>query len=84
MPMDEPTKAVCPRCGDVLAYVTALPHPKAANMLRTTFLCQPCNRTWTYSLSPAMADAYAMTAPKMIPGNNALAPPSLQTPSTSP
>jgi hypothetical protein len=34
-------------------------------MRRTTFLCQPCNRTWAYSLSPEMTDSYAAAAPKL-------------------
>jgi hypothetical protein len=50
-------------------YVTALPHPRALTMRRTTFLCEPCNRTWTYSLSPEMAEAYAAFAPKLLLDN---------------
>jgi hypothetical protein len=69
MDMAQPTKAICPKCRDELIYVTALPHPKAVAMRRTTFLCQPCNRTWAYSLSPEMADAYAAAAPKLMPGD---------------
>jgi hypothetical protein len=60
-------KAICPKCRDELIYVTALPHPKAVNMRRTTFLCHHCNRTWAYTLSPEMADAYAAIAPKLTP-----------------
>jgi transposase-like protein len=63
---DQPAKPTCPNCRDELIYVTALPHPKAVNMRRTTFLCHPCNRTWTYSLSPEMADSYAASAPKLM------------------
>ena len=51
-------KAFCPKCHSAMAFVTALPHPKSPLMLKTTFLCQPCNRTWTYSLSPDMAERY--------------------------
>jgi hypothetical protein len=42
-----------------LIYVTSVPHPKAPAMQRTTFVCYPCNRTWSYALAPAMAEAYA-------------------------
>jgi hypothetical protein len=52
-------KALCPKCSDPLTYVTSVAHPKSPLMRRTTFLCTPCNRTWSYSLSPAMAEAYA-------------------------
>ena len=67
MSPDRPAQATCPKCRDALIYVTALPHPKAVNMRRTTFVCRPCNRTWVYSLSPEMADAYASIAPKPMP-----------------
>jgi len=40
-----------------MAYVAALRHSNSA-MLKTTFLCQPCNRTWAYMLSPQMAERY--------------------------
>ena len=49
---------VCPKCRHEMAFVTALPHPKSTSMLRTTFLCQPCSRTWSYSLPPEMAERY--------------------------
>jgi len=55
----EQTKALCPKCGDALIYVTSVPHPKSPAMQRTTFVCYPCNRTWSYALAPAMAEAYA-------------------------
>ena len=32
-------------------------------MRRTTFVCYPCNRTWSYALAPAMAEAYAADNP---------------------
>ncbi len=43
-----------------MVYVTALPHPYAPEMRRTVFLCAPCNQTRNYSLSAAMAEAYAV------------------------
>jgi hypothetical protein len=46
-----------------MIYVTAVPHPNAREMRRTTFVCYPCNRTWTYALSPEMAAAYASHDP---------------------
>jgi len=52
-------KALCPKCGEALIYVTSVPHPKSPAMRRTTFVCYPCNRTWSYALAPAMAEAYA-------------------------
>lgn len=51
--------ALCPRCRAVMVYVTALPHPHAPAMRRTVFLCSACNRPRKYSLSAAMAEAYA-------------------------
>jgi hypothetical protein len=42
-----------------MIYVTAIPHPTATQMQRTTFVCSPCNQTRAYMLSAAMADAYA-------------------------
>jgi hypothetical protein len=51
--------APCPRCRAAMAYVTALPHPQAPEMRRTVFLCVACNQTRNYSLSAAMAEAYA-------------------------
>lgn len=52
-------KAPCPKCRSALCYVTALPHPKAPQMRKTTFVCQPCNRTWTYALTAEIAELYA-------------------------
>jgi hypothetical protein len=43
-----------------MIYVTALPHPRAPNMRRTTFVCRGCNRTWTYPLTVEMAERYAV------------------------
>jgi hypothetical protein len=40
-----------------MAFVAAMPHPNSA-MLKTTFLCRCCNRTWAYILSPALAEQY--------------------------
>jgi|GEM_PF-5646453 len=51
--------APCPKCRAGMVYVTALPHPQAPDMRRTIFLCSGCNRTRNYSLSAAMAEAYA-------------------------
>jgi hypothetical protein len=51
--------APCPKCRVAMVYVTALPHPNAPEMRRTVFLCSPCNQTRNYSLSAAMAEAYA-------------------------
>jgi C4-type Zn-finger protein len=51
--------APCPKCRADMVYVTALPHPYAPEMRRTVFLCAPCNQTRNYSLSAAMAEAYA-------------------------
>jgi hypothetical protein len=56
---DQPKRAACPKCGDDMLYVTAIPHPNAPAMRRTIFVCYPCNRTWNYTLSPEMAAAYA-------------------------
>lgn len=55
-------EAPCPRCRNEMAFVTAMPHKTAAQMFRTIFLCKACNQTNTYTLSAAMADAYANTA----------------------
>lgn len=52
--------APCPKCRAKMIYVTALPHPHAPEMRRTVFLCAPCNQTRNYSLSIAMAEAYAV------------------------
>jgi transposase-like protein len=50
--------APCPKCRREMIYVTALPHRNAAHMRRTTFVCHPCNRTRSYTLSPEMAEQY--------------------------
>jgi hypothetical protein len=55
--------APCPKCRAGMVYVTALPHPYAPEMRRTVFLCAPCNQTRNYSLSAAMAEAYAALFP---------------------
>ncbi len=54
--------AVCPKCGAELRFVTALPHPHAPQMRRTVFVCYSCRETRNYSLSAAMAEAYAALA----------------------
>jgi len=58
----EAAKAQCPKCRNDMLYVTALPHPKAPQMLRTTFVCYTCNQTRAYMLSTEMAAAYANPA----------------------
>jgi DNA-directed RNA polymerase subunit M/transcription elongation factor TFIIS len=58
-PETQAMTAQCPKCREQLLYVTSVPHPKAPEMQRTTFVCYSCNRTWSYTLSPAMAEAYA-------------------------
>ncbi|MFZ0607921.1 MAG: hypothetical protein WBD53_06885 [Xanthobacteraceae bacterium] len=55
--------APCPKCRLGMIFVTALPHPHAPAMRRTVFLCTPCNQTRNYSLSAAMAEAYAALFP---------------------
>jgi len=45
-----------------------VPHPKSPAMRRTTFVCYPCNRTRSYALAPAMAEAYAAGNPPPDPG----------------
>jgi hypothetical protein len=42
-----------------MVYATAMPHPTARQMRRTTFVCYTCHQTRTYMLSTLMADAYA-------------------------
>lgn len=65
---DSKMTALCPKCGQQLIYVTSIPYPEAPGMQRTTFVCYPCNRTWNYSLSPAMAAEYAAAdAPESAP-----------------
>jgi hypothetical protein len=66
--------APCPKCRAAMVYVTALPHPYSPDMRRTVFLCTPCNQTRNYSLSAAMAEAYAVL----------LAPPSAETTRSAP
>jgi hypothetical protein len=56
------TTAPCPKCRTRMAYVTTMPHPKAPEMQRTTFVCYICNQTRNYSLSLAMAELYAATS----------------------
>lgn len=63
MSEDQEMKALCPKCGEALTYVTSVPHPKSPAMRRTTFVCYPCNRTRSYALAPAMAEAYAAGNP---------------------
>jgi succinate dehydrogenase/fumarate reductase-like Fe-S protein len=48
---------LCPKCHSAMAFVAALRHSNSA-MLKTTFLCQACNRTWAYMLSPQIAERY--------------------------
>lgn len=55
--------APCPKCRAVMIYVAALPHPHAPAMRRTVFMCSACNQTRNYSLSAAMAEAYAALFP---------------------
>jgi Transcription factor S-II (TFIIS) len=77
MAENEELKAACPKCGERLIYVTAVPHPRAAEMLKTTFVCYPCNRTWSYPLTAAMAEAYAASHgvdPDAAQAGGALAP----------
>jgi hypothetical protein len=57
-----------------MVYVTAMPHPTARHMRRTTFVCYTCRQTRTYMLSTLMADAYAAASRrdvKVIPENTA-------------
>jgi len=42
-----------------MSYVTAMPHPNAPQMRRTTFVCRGCNQTRSYMLAAAMAAVYA-------------------------
>jgi hypothetical protein len=58
--------APCPKCHTEMIFVTTLPHPKAPEMQRTTFVCYVCNQTRSYALSADMANAYSAThAPDM-------------------
>jgi hypothetical protein len=63
MSEQQDTVARCPKCGEQLIYVTSVPHPRSPAMQRTTFVCYTCNRTWSYALAPAMAQAYAASNP---------------------
>jgi hypothetical protein len=60
MTTDQIERALCPKCHNSLLYVTAMPHPKAPQMRKTTFVCYPCNRTWTYPLIAELAELYAV------------------------
>jgi hypothetical protein len=42
-----------------MIYVTAMPHPTARQMRRTTFVCYTCHQTRNYMLTALMADSYA-------------------------
>lgn len=55
---DQRPKTPCPKCGYDMIYVTAMRHPAAHNMQRTTFVCFTCNQTRTYMLPVAMAGDY--------------------------
>src|SRR6185437_6242975 len=59
MASDQTTQAQCQKCRSAMVYVTAMPHPTARTMRRTTFVCYTCRATRTYMLSSLMADAYA-------------------------
>jgi len=50
-----------------MIFVATLPHPKAPQMQRTTFVCYSCNQTRSYSLSLAMAQAYQQVARAVAP-----------------
>jgi hypothetical protein len=58
MPEDR-LSAPCPKCRAEMIFVAALPHPQSPAMRKTTFVCYACNQTRNYSLSEAMAKAYA-------------------------
>ena len=55
----QPLIAFCRKCRSGMTYVTAVPHPRGSDLLQTTFVCRPCNRTYNYALSPEMAACYA-------------------------
>ncbi len=57
-----PITAPCPKCRIEMMFVTTLPHPRAPQMQRTTFVCYGCNQTRSYSLSSTMAEAYKQAA----------------------
>jgi transposase-like protein len=54
--------AACPKCRSNMTFVTSTPHPRAMEMLQTTFVCSPCNRTYNYALTPEMAALYSTQA----------------------
>ena len=54
----EIANAPCPKCHSAMAFVVALPYAKSTAMLKTTFVCSPCNRTLNYVLSSEMAAQY--------------------------
>ena len=69
---DQVKQALCHKCHNAMVYVTALPHPTARHMRRTTFVCYTCHQTRGYMLSALMADAYAAASrsdAKAIPQN---------------
>jgi transposase-like protein len=61
-----PPKVLCPKCHGEMAFVAALPHPNSV-MLKTTFLCRACNRTWAYMLAPPVAERYQQAEPPREP-----------------
>jgi DNA-directed RNA polymerase subunit M/transcription elongation factor TFIIS len=67
MPSDQTVKAACPKCGNDMIYVAAMPHRAAPQMQRTTFVCYTCNRTRSYMLSAEMSAAYAAVAAVQAP-----------------
>lgn len=55
-------------------YVTAIPTAgsrqlqlQQIQMLKTTFVCHPCNRTWTYVLAAEFSAQYAEEYPFELP-----------------
>jgi C4-type Zn-finger protein len=50
MPQADATQAPCPKCHSTMIHVTNIRHPFAPNMMKSTFVCRPCNRTRTYIL----------------------------------
>jgi transposase-like protein len=62
MSTDNQAMASCPKCHYDMTYVTSMPHPKAPQMLKTTFVCFRCNRTFSYALSLEMAATYSNEA----------------------
>jgi RNase P subunit RPR2 len=59
MTTNQTARVLCPKCHSEMRYITAMPHPNAPQMQRTTFVCCSCNKTRKYMLSAAMANAYA-------------------------